>query len=61
MEKTKTIWKTSVLKFSQNYVFVLDTKYYVPIKLCKMAGNIHLFKMTGTLTSEGVKLTRNRI
>ena len=22
--------------------------YYVPIKLCKMAGSIHLFKITGT-------------
>ena len=26
-----------------------------------MAGNIHLFKITETLTSEDVKLTRNRI
>ena len=26
-----------------------------------MAGRIHLFKITGTLTSENVKLKRNRI
>ena len=26
-----------------------------------MAGSIHLFKITGALTSEDVKLTRNRI
>ena len=27
-------------------LFISDTKYYVPIKLCKMAGSIHLFKIT---------------
>ena len=42
-------------------LFVLHTKYYIPIKLCKMTGIIHLFKITGTLTFEDVKLTRNRI
>ena len=25
-------------------VFILDVQYYVPIKLCKSAGSIHLFK-----------------
>ena len=25
---------------------ILDTKYYIPIKLCKIAGSIHLFKIT---------------
>ena len=42
-------------------LFISDTKYYVPIKLCKTAGSIHLFKIAGTLTSENVKLKRNRI
>ena len=43
-------------------LFISDTKYYVPIKLCKTAGSIHFFfKITGTLTSENVKLTRNKI
>ena len=37
-------------------LFISDTKYYVPIKLCKTGGNIHLFKITGTLTPENVKL-----
>ena len=41
--------------------FISDTKHYVPIKLCKTAGSIHLFKFTGTLTSENVKLKLNRI
>ena len=42
-------------------LFISDTKYYVPIKFCKMARSIHLFKITGTLTSENVKLKRNKI
>ena len=31
-------------------LFISDTQYYVPIKLCRTAGSIHLFKITGTLT-----------
>ena len=42
-------------------LFISDTKYYIPIKLCQMAENIHLFKITGWLMSENVKLKRNRI
>ena len=37
-------------------LFISDTKYYVPIKLCRTAGNMHLFKTTGKLTPENVKL-----
>ena len=36
-------------------LFISDI-YYVPIKLCKTAGSIHLFKITGTLKPENVKL-----
>ena len=35
--------------------FILDVQYYVPIKLCKTAGSIHLFKITGTIKLENVK------
>ena len=35
---------------------ISDTQYYVSIKLCRTAGSIHLFKITGTLTPENVKL-----
>ena len=31
----------------------------MPIKLCKTAGSIHLFKIKGTLKSSNVKLNRN--
>ena len=37
-------------------IFILDVQYYVPVKLCKTAGSIHLLKMTGTIKSENVKL-----
>ena len=32
-------------------LFISDVQYYVPKKLCKTAGSIHLFKITGTLKS----------
>ena len=42
-------------------LFISDTKYYVPIKLCEMTGSIHLFKITGILSSDNVKLKRTKI
>ena len=35
---------------------VMFTVLHVPIKLCKGAGSIHLFKSTGTIKPEHVKL-----
>ena len=41
-------------------LFISDVQHYIPIKLCKTLGkNLHLFKITGTLTSEDIKLNRN--
>ena len=40
-------------------LFISDVQHYIPIKLCKTSGSIHLFKITGTLTSEDIKLNRN--
>ena len=40
-------------------LFILDAQYYVPAKLGKTAGSIHLFKITGKITPENVKLKRN--
>ena len=40
-------------------LFTSDTQYYIPIKLCKTAESIHLFKITGMLTHKKVKLKRN--
>ena len=28
-------------------LFISDAQYYVPVKLCRMAGDIHLFKISG--------------
>ena len=42
-------------------LFISDTQYYVPVKLCRVAGSIHLFNLVGNLTSEHVTLKRNSI
>ena len=40
-------------------LFILDVQNYVPIKLSKTPGSIHLFKIKGTLKSGDIKLNRN--
>ena len=40
-------------------LFISDVQSYVPIKLCKTAGSIHLFKIRGTLKPGDVKLNKN--
>ena len=40
-------------------LFISDVQNYVPIKLCKTSGSIHLFKIKGTLKSRDIKLNRN--
>ena len=40
-------------------LFMLHAKYYILVKLCRTAGSVHLFKITGKLTPEHVKLKRN--
>ena len=40
-------------------LFISDVQYYVPVKLCRAAESIHLFKIIGKLTFEHVKLKRN--
>ena len=39
--------------------FISDVQNYVPIKLSKTSGSIHLFKIKGTLKSRDIKLNRN--
>ena len=39
-------------------LFISDVQNYVPIKLCKTAGSIHLFKIKGTLKSRNIKLNK---
>ena len=40
-------------------LFISGIQHYIPIKLCKTSGSLHLFKITGTLTSEDIKLNKN--
>ena len=40
-------------------IFISDVQNYVPIKLCKAAGSIHLFKIIGMLKAENIKLNKN--
>ena len=42
-------------------VFISDVQNYIPIKLCKTTDSIHLFKITGTLKAENIKLNKNYI
>ena len=42
-------------------LFISNVQYYVPLKLCKTAGSMHLFKITGMLAPENVKLKQNYI
>ena len=42
-------------------IFISDIKSYVPIKLCKTTGSIHLFKLRGRLQNEDIMLHRNKV
>ena len=40
-------------------LFISDVQHYIPVKLTKTSGSQHLFKLTGTLNSEDIKLNKN--
>ena len=42
-------------------MFVSNIKSYVPIKLCKTSGSIHLFKLMGRVQKKNVTLHRNKV
>ena len=42
-------------------LFISDIKSYVPLKLCKTLGSIHLFKLNGSVTKENITLRKNTI
>ena len=64
---TNKIRKSSFFKrclFSNNtkiLLFISNTHSYVPIKLCRIAGSIHLFRIRGRLNLENVKIKKNWI
>ena len=64
---TNKLRKSSFFKgclFSNNTkiaLFISNTHSYVPIKLCRIARSIHLFRIRGRLNPENVKLKKNWI
>ena len=62
---TNKLRKSSFFKghlFSNNtkiLLFISNTHSYVPIKLCRVAGSIRLFRIRGRLNPENVKLKKN--
>ena len=40
-------------------LFISDVQNYIPLKLYKTSGSIHLFKIKGTLKSKDIKLNKN--
>ena len=62
---TKERRKLSLFKgclFSNNIKILLlvsNTHSYIPIKLCRVARGIHLFRIRGRLNPENVKLKKN--
>ena len=64
---TNKLRKTSFCKehlFSKNtkiLLFISNAHSYVPIKLCKVAGSVHLFRIRGRLNPEHVKIKKNWI
>ena len=62
---TNKIRKSSLFKghlFSNNtkiLLFISNTYSYIPIKPCRVARSIHLFRIVGRLNLESVKLKKN--
>ena len=42
-------------------IFISNIKSYVPIKLCKTTGSIHLFKLMGSPQKEDIMLYRKKV
>ena len=62
LQKIKIMQRMKVLQCSENYdIHFRCTILGTPIKLCKIADSIHLFKITGTLKPENIKLNKNYI
>ena len=60
--KKSSLFKGSLFcNVTKVMLFISNTKSYVPIKLCRIAASIHLFRMKGRLTTEHVRFKRNWI
>ena len=61
LQKTKLCRGCTFSNAVKIMIFISDVQYYIPIKLCKATGSIHLFKTIGMLKPENIKLNRNYI
>ena len=61
LQKIKILQRCTFSNTVKIMIFISDVQYYVPIKLCKTAGSIHLFKIIGKLKPENIKLNRHNI
>ena len=59
LQKIKILHSTQILNIVKIVLFISDIQHYIPIKLCKTSGSLHLFKITGKLTSEDIRLNKN--
>ena len=59
LQKIKILQRTQILKVVNIVLFISDVQQHIPIRLCKTSGSLHLFKITGTLTSEDIRLNKN--
>ena len=50
-----------ILHLVKIMLFISDIQYYVPVKLCRTAGSIHLFKITGQLMIDKVGLKNHYV
>ena len=42
-------------------LFISNTQSYIPVNICQIAESIHLFKIRGKLTPNGIKVKKNWI
>ena len=42
-------------------MFISNVKSYVPVKLCKTSGSIHLFKLMGNIQRDNITLHQNSV
>ena len=57
--KSKFCREHRFLNIVKIVLFISDVQHYIPIRLCKTSGSLHLFKITGTLTPEDIRLNKN--
>ena len=50
LQKIKILLRNAV----KIMIFISDVQNYIPVKLCKTVGSIHLFKIAGTLKAANI-------